>query len=58
MKIGLLDLDSHNFPNLALMKISSFHKNKGDEVVKDLKIIIRRGNYDKKTSRFKSFKEV
>ena len=32
MKIGLLDLDSHNFPNLALMKISSFHKNKGDEV--------------------------
>ena len=32
MKVGLLDVDGHNFPNLALMKISSFHKNKGDEV--------------------------
>jgi hypothetical protein len=32
MKIGLIDVDGHNFPNLALMKISSFHKSKGDEV--------------------------
>jgi hypothetical protein len=32
MKIGLLDVDSHNFPNLALMKISSYHKALGDEV--------------------------
>ena len=32
MKVELLDVDGHNFPNLALMKISSFHKNKGDEV--------------------------
>ena len=32
MKIGLYDVDSHNFPNLALMKISSYHKAKGDEV--------------------------
>lgn len=32
LKIGLLDVDGHNFPNLALMKISSFHKNIGDEV--------------------------
>jgi hypothetical protein len=32
MKIGLIDVDSHNFPNLALMKISSFHKEKKDEV--------------------------
>ena len=30
MNIGLLDVDSHNFPNLALMKISSYHKAKGD----------------------------
>jgi hypothetical protein len=32
MKIGLLDIDGHNFPNLALMKISAYHKSQGDEV--------------------------
>ena len=32
MKIGLIDVDVHNFPNLALMKISAYHKSKGDEV--------------------------
>lgn len=32
MKIGLIDVDSHNFPNLALMKISAYHKALGDDV--------------------------
>lgn len=32
MKIGLIDVDGHNFPNLALMKISAYHKFKGDQV--------------------------
>lgn len=32
MQIGLIDADSHNFPNLALMKISAHHKSKGDHV--------------------------
>lgn len=32
MRIGLLDLDNTSFPNLALMKISSYHKSKGDTV--------------------------
>lgn len=32
MKVGLIDVDSHNFPNLALMKISAWHKAQGDEV--------------------------
>ena len=32
MKIGLIDVDSHNYPNLALMKISAYHKAKGDTV--------------------------
>lgn len=32
MKIGLIDVDGHNFPNLALMKISAYHKAKGDIV--------------------------
>lgn len=32
MLIGLHDTDSHNFPNLALMKLSSWHKTKGDKV--------------------------
>jgi hypothetical protein len=32
MKIGLLDVDRGKFPNLALMKISSYHKSIGDSV--------------------------
>lgn len=32
MKIGLIDVDGHNFPNLALMKISAYHKQQGDKV--------------------------
>lgn len=32
MNIGLYDVDSHNFPNLPLMKISAYHKSKGDNV--------------------------
>jgi radical SAM superfamily enzyme YgiQ (UPF0313 family) len=32
MKIGLIAADGHNFPNLALMKISAFHKRNGDTV--------------------------
>lgn len=32
MNIGLIDVDGHNYPNLALMKISAYHKLKGDSV--------------------------
>lgn len=32
-KIGLVDVDGRNYPNLALMKISAHHKAQGDEVV-------------------------
>lgn len=32
MEIGLIDVDSHNYPNLALMKISAWHKARGDNV--------------------------
>jgi hypothetical protein len=32
MEIGLYDVDGHNFPNLALMKISAHHKNRNDNV--------------------------
>ncbi len=32
MKIGLIDVDGHNFPNLALMKLSAWHKAQGDSV--------------------------
>lgn len=32
MKIGLMDVDGHNFPNLALMRISAYHKARGDQV--------------------------
>ena len=32
LKIGLIDVDSHNFPNLTLMKLSAYHKARGDTV--------------------------
>ena len=32
MRIGLIDVDGHNFPNLALMRISAYHKAQGDIV--------------------------
>lgn len=32
MRIGLIDVDGHNYPNLPLMKISAYHKQKGDHV--------------------------
>ena len=32
MKVALIDVDSHNFPNLVLMKLSAWHKACGDEV--------------------------
>ena len=32
MKIGLIDVDGHNYPNLPLMKLSAWHKQNGDDV--------------------------
>lgn len=32
MNIGLHDSDGHKFPNLALMKLSAWHKANGDTV--------------------------
>ena len=32
MRIGLIDVDGHHFPNLALMRISAWHKAHGNEV--------------------------
>jgi len=32
MRIGIVDVDGHHFPNLALMKLSAWHKANGDSV--------------------------
>ena len=32
VRIGLIDVDGHNFPNLVLMKLSAYHKAQGDTV--------------------------
>ena len=32
MKIGLIDVDGHDYPNLPLMKLSAWHKQNGDSV--------------------------
>ena len=32
IKIGLIDVDGHKFPNIPLMKLSAWHKQKGDSV--------------------------
>jgi hypothetical protein len=47
MKIGLIDVDGHNFPNLPLMKLSAFHQARGDAVEFYEPLIGWRGGYDK-----------
>ena len=32
MKVGLIDVDGHRWPNLCLMKLSAYHKERGDTV--------------------------
>lgn len=32
MKIGLIDVDGHRYPNLAIMKLAAWHKARGDKV--------------------------
>lgn len=32
MRVGMIDVDGHNFPNLPLMKLSAWHKAQGDSV--------------------------
>lgn len=32
MDVALVDIDSHNFPNLVLMKLSAWHKARGDNI--------------------------
>lgn len=32
MKVGLIDVDGHKFPNIPLMKLSAWHKQRGDSV--------------------------
>lgn len=32
MKVGLIDVDGHHYPNLAIMKLSAWHKSQGDTV--------------------------
>ena len=32
MRTGLIDVDGHHFPNLALMKLANYHKQHGDTV--------------------------
>jgi hypothetical protein len=32
MRIGIVDVDSHNYPNFALLRIAGYHRDKGDKV--------------------------
>ena len=32
MRIGLIDCDGHNYPNIPIMKLSAWHKEQGDQV--------------------------
>jgi hypothetical protein len=32
MRVGLIDVDGHNYPNIPLMKLSAWHKQNGDFV--------------------------
>lgn len=33
MNIGLIDVDSHNFPNFAMMRISAYYKTIGANLI-------------------------
>ena len=44
MNIGLVDVDSHNYPNFALMRIAGYYKNNGHNVEWANPLI---GGYDK-----------
>lgn len=43
MKIGLVDVDGHNFPNLPIMKLAAYHCNQNDTV----EWANRSSNYDR-----------
>lgn len=47
MKVGLIDVDGHNFPNLPLMKLSAHHKINGDVVEWYNPLITWKYPYDK-----------
>ena len=44
MKIGLIDVDGHGFPNFALMRVAAYHRNRGDEVEMAVPLF---GRYDR-----------
>lgn len=55
MKVALIDVDSHNFPNLVLMKFSAWHKARGDEVtLLSGATALQEENFNEKTLRAKS----
>ena len=64
MNIGILAVDS-NFPNLALMKISAYHKVRGDQVEwynplckYDKVNAARKSKVDDNTARMQSIKQL
>ena len=52
MRVALIDVDSHNFPNLVLMKFSAWHKARGDEVtLLSVAMALQEENFNEKTLR-------
>jgi len=52
MKVALIDVDSHNFPNLVLMKLSVWHKVLDDEVtLLSVAMALQEENFNEKTLR-------
>ena len=52
MRVALIDVDSHNFPNLVLMKLSAWHKARGDEVtLLGVATALQEENFNEKTLR-------
>lgn len=43
-RFGLIDVDGRNFPNIALMKIASWHRLQGDDVEMAIPMF---GHYDR-----------
>lgn len=45
--IGLIDVDGHNFPNLALMRISAWHKAMADFISREAALDMCDDDYDR-----------
>lgn len=55
MKIGLIDVDGHNFPNIPLMKLSAWHRQHADQQHRDMARWVNNRFIWRKVRRFEDY---